>query len=166
MAEYTLPHFGALDIENLEEFYLTDIESNGNTVHVDLNFETQSLDTDTMDKVKTFIDSIERINILNNKHITNDFNDEDGDTVRVYMDHHIEELDSAEISNLINFDDTKIEPTKQLLSKLRLVRVGIYPQNEDFFASFDYSIGMDLTDYLIVIYTDEHGQLQDMVMES
>jgi hypothetical protein len=46
-----------------------------------------------------------------------------------------------------------------------LVRIGIYPQSEDFFASFDYSIGMDLTDYLVVIYTDKNGGVEDLVME-
>jgi len=166
MAEYTLPHFGAIDIDNLEEYYLVTIESNGKTIHLDLNFEEQSIDTDTLEDIKTFIERIDAIDKINAKHLANDFHDEDGETVKLYMEHHLEELDQSQLSTLVNFEDTKTDPALQLLSKLNLVRIGIYPQSEDFFASFDYSIGLDLTDYLVVIYTDKNGGVEDMVMES
>jgi len=52
------------------------------------------------------------------------------------------------------------------LTKLKLIRVGLYPTSEDNFAIFDYSIGEEITDYLVVINTDENGQLDYMTMES
>ena len=55
---------------------------------------------------------------------------------------------------------------KLLLKKLHLVRVGLYPDSEEQFAIFDYSIGKDLTNYLVVINTDENGNLDYMTMES
>ena len=53
-----------------------------------------------------------------------------------------------------------------LLKKLHLVRVGLYPDSKDQFAIFDYSIGKELTNYLVVINTDENGNLEYMTMES
>ncbi|NTD99841.1 DUF2004 domain-containing protein [Agrobacterium tumefaciens] len=166
MAEYALPYFGNLPTENLEEYYDVDIELNGNEIQVDLNFEHQTVDTLILDKVKNFIEKLEKFDKLNKTYILNDYNDEDGDTVKFYLEHHLEEVDKEELTKLVNFDDTITEPEQQLLSKLKLVRVGLYPDNEDNFAIFDYSIGEDITNYLVVINTDENGQLDYMTMES
>lgn len=166
MAEYTLPHFGTLPIGNLESYYDVDTELNGNDIQIDLNFENESIDTSTMDKIKSFIENIEKFDKLNLSYIQNDFNDDDGETVKIYLDHHLEEVDHDELAELINFGDNAIELNQQLMTKLKLVRVGLYPENEDYFATFDYSIGKDITDYLVVINTDKDGQLVYMTMES
>lgn len=166
MSEYALPYFGNLPIENLEEYYNVDIELNGNKILVDLNFEHQTVDTLILDKIKNFIEKLEKFDKLNKTYILNDYNDEDGDTVKFYLEHHLEEVDKEELTKLVNFDDRITEPEKQLLSKLKLVRVGLSPDNEDNFAIFDYSIGKDITNYLVVINTDENGELDYMTMES
>jgi hypothetical protein len=166
MTEYTLPHFGQLATENLEEYYDVDIVFNGNEIQIDLNFENKAIDIATMDKVKNFIENIEKFDILNKNYILDDYNDEEGDTVKFYLEDHLEEIGKDELSTLINFDDTTIELEQQLLAKLKLVRVGLYPESEDNFAIFDYSIGQDITNYLVVINTDENGQLEYMTMES
>jgi len=166
MAEYALPYFGNLPTENLEEYYNVDIELNGNEIQVDLNFENQTVDILILNKIKNFIEKLEKFDKLNKTYILNDYNDENGDTVKFYLEHHLEELDKEELTKLVNFDDTVTEPEQQLLSKLKLVRVGLYPDNEDNFAIFDYSIGKDITNYLVVINTDENGQLDYMTMES
>ena len=128
MAEYALPYFGNLPTENLEEYYNVDIELNGNKIQVDLNFEHQTVDTLILDKIKNFIEKLEKFDKLNKTYILNDYNDEDGDTVKFYLEHHLEEVDKEELTKLVNFDDTITEPEQQLLSKLKLVRVGLYPE--------------------------------------
>lgn len=166
MAEYTLPHFGNLSTENLKDYYDIDIDFNGTQIQIDLNFENDTIDTLTMDKIKNFIENIDKFDKLNKNYILNDYNDEDGETVKLYLEHHLEEVGKEELSTLINFDDTITEPEKQLLEKLKLVRVGIYPHDEENFAIFDYSIGREITQYLVVINTDENGELEYMTMES
>jgi hypothetical protein len=166
MTEYTLPHFGKLSIENLEEYYNVDIEFNGDEIQIDLNFEDKAIDTSTMDKVKIFIENIDELDKLNKTYIYNDYNDEDGDTVKFYLEHHLDEISEEEISILVNFEDILKEPEQQLLTKLKLVRVGLYPHDEYNFAIFDYTIGREFTDYLVVVKTDENGQLDYMTMES
>lgn len=166
MTDYTLPHFGKLATENLEEYYDVNIELDGNEIQIDLNFDSKTIDTITMDKVKNFIENIEKYDKLNKTYILNDYNDEDGDTVKSYLEHHLEEVEKEELSSLINFDDKTTEPELQLLKKLKLIRIGLYPDNEDNFAIFDYSIGEEITNYLVVINTDEQGQLDYMTMES
>ena len=162
----TLPHFGPLDTTSLEEYYATEISYNNTQIQIDLNFGDKNIELERFETVKDFIDNI-RIHDLNNrKYIDTDYNDEEGDTVKFYLEHHLEELGENELSTLIDLNSKKSDHEKQLKDKLHLVRVGIYPKGEDQFATFDYSIGTDITDTLIVIDTDENGNLVYMTMES
>lgn len=166
MKEYILPHFGTLSTEKLEEYYSVNMDFNGNEIQIDLNFENKNIDAPQLDRVKSFLENIEKFDKLNKTYIMDDYHNEDGETVKFYLEHHLEEVGKDELSTLINFDDSTTQPEQQLLTKLELVRVGIYPDSEDNFAISDYSIGEDLTNYLVVINTDENGQLDYMAMES
>lgn len=53
MKEYTLPHFGPLSTENLEEYYDVNIDFKGNEIQVDLNFENKNIELSKLNKVKT-----------------------------------------------------------------------------------------------------------------
>ncbi|AZB00233.1 DUF2004 domain-containing protein [Chryseobacterium joostei] len=166
MAEYTLPYFGQLSTDNVEEYYDVNIDFNGNEIQVDLNFESESTDGTKLDQVKNYLENIEKFNRLAKSYILEDYHNEEGDTVKFYLEHHLEEVEQEELSTLINFDDVTVEPEKQLLKKLELVRIGLYPDNEEGFAILDYSIGKEITNYLVVINTDQNGQLDYMAMES
>ncbi len=166
MANFKLPPFGIVDSEDLEEYYNTVIDFNKTEIQVDLNFESKTIEIERLENVKRFIENI-RIHDLNNKkHIENDFNDEDGDTVQEYLEHHIEDLPTDDLQHLIGSNAKSAEQPRLLLKKLHLVRVGLYPHSKDQFAIFDYSLGQELTNYLIVISTDENGNLDYLTMES
>lgn len=166
MANYTLPHFGQLDLTNLDEFYNVNMEFNGQEIQIDLNFENKSINTKSLDMAKTFIENITDFDKKNKKYIEQDYADEDSDTVKTYVEHHLEEIDKAELIGLVDFENKKMSPEQQLVKALRLVRLGLYPDSEDQFAIFDYSIGQELTQYLVVINTDQNGKLDYMTMES
>lgn len=166
MANYTLPHFGQLDLTNLDEFYNVNMEFNGQEIQIDLNFENKSIDTKSLDIAKKFILNIADFDKKNKKYIEKDYADEDSDTVKTYVEHHLEEVDKAELTGLVDFENKKMSPEQQLVKALRLVRLGLYPDSEDQFAIFDYSIGQELTQYLVVINTDQNGKLDYMTMES
>jgi hypothetical protein len=126
MANFKLPHFGVLNPAALEEYYDVDIDFNNKQIQVDLNFENKTIDVERLEMVQRFIENI-RIHDLNNKkHIEADFADEDGDTVREYLEHHIEELATDELNQLIGFNTKTVDQPKLLLKKLYLTRVGLY----------------------------------------
>lgn len=166
MAEYLLPYFGQLSTDNVEEYYDVNIDFNGNEIQVDLNFESKNTDAAKLDQVKNYLENIETYNKLAKSYLLEDYHNEEGDTVKFYLEHHLEEVEQDELSTLINFDDVTVEPEQQLLTKLELVRIGLYPDNEEGFAILDYSIGKEITNYLVVINTDQNGQLDYMAMES
>jgi len=165
MANYTLPPFGNLDIDLLEDFYHVDIELNGNDVQLDLNFDETSIDPAKLELAKSFIEKLDTFDKQNKVLIQQTYTNEEDDVVKKYVEHHLKELDDETLSGLIDFDNTSIEPAQQLVNKLKLVRVGLYPETEPQFATFDYSIGTDLTDYLVVVNTNQLGELDYMTME-
>ena len=166
MATFILPHFGPIDPNDLEEYYDTDIPFNGMTIQIDLNFETKTIEPKRLDTAKHFIDNIRIYDINNKGYIASDYNNKDGDTVRFYLQHHLEELGTTELAALLPRGSKAVDYEKLLLQKLHLVRVGIYPDSAKEFAIFDYTIGSDITDDLVVIFTDENGNLDYMTMES
>ncbi len=166
MSNFKLPYFGVLDPNALEEYYDTEFDFNNTQVQVDLNFENKVIESSRLEIVKHFIENIRIHDIKNKKYIEDDFNEEDGDTVREYLEHHIEELATDDLHQLIGSNAKTIDQPKLLLKKLHLIRVGLYPDSEDQFAIFDYSIGQELTDHLVVVSTDENGNMDYITMES
>lgn len=166
MANFKLPYFGNIDNTSLDDYYATDIDFNGLEIQIDLNFENHTIDIKRLEIVKHFMENL-RIHDLNNKrYLQSDFDDKEADTVRVYLKNHLEELGTDELIELIGRGTKTIDQPKLLLKKLHLISVGLYPDNEAAFAIFDYTIGKELTNYLVAIYTDENGNLDYLSMES
>lgn len=166
MANIKLPYFGNLDNGSLEEYYDAGIDFNGKEIQIDLNFEHHTIDIKRLEIVKHFIENL-RIHDLNNKrYLQNDFDDKDADNVRFYVEKLLEETGTDELAELIGRGTKTIDQPRLLLKKLQLVRVGLYPDSETSFAVFDYTIGKELTDYLVVINTDENGNLDNISIEN
>lgn len=168
MAEYFLPHFGKLQTDNLEEYYDADIEFNGNEIQIDLNFEKKTIDIETLDAIKDFIDNIHHFDKQNQSYIKSDFDDENGETVKEYVTFHIEEL-GEDFLRQIDISAGEADIEEQFLTKLHLTRVGIYPDGKydtSYFAVFDYTVDKYLTDQLIVVITDRKGNLDHLTWES
>jgi len=166
MAAFTLPYFGSINPASLEEYYEVDIKFEGNEVQIDLNFENKEIDPSKLETLRKFLENIEELDKQNKGYINKDYKDKNGDTVKFYLEHHLEEIDEETLSSLIDFNNKSIEPEKQLLSKLHLIRIGLHPDNDEAFAIFDYSIDPEFTNYLVVIHTDKNGKLDYMTMES
>ena len=126
MSAYTLPHFGEIDNSNLEEYYDVEIKFNGKEVDLDLNFEKKEVDPARLDIVKRFLDNLPEFEQKNKKYIDQDFKNEHADTVATYVEHHLEELDEDELKDIIDFENETIEPEKQFINALHLVRVGFF----------------------------------------
>ena len=166
MAKYVLPHFGQLDTEKLEEYYDTKIIYDDREIMLDLNFDNHTIDISRLDIAKKFLAQLADYDFKNKRYIEQDYHDKEADTVREYIEHHLEELGEDELNELINPANKKNPQHEQLLKRLHLVRMGLYPDSEDQFAIFDYSIGRDLTQYLVVLFLDEFGNLAYITMES
>ena len=166
MAKYLFPGVGGLDTENLESEYNGAINFYGREIRIDLNFEAFQIGVDKLDSAKAILINIEDMDKKNKQYMEADYLDIHKDTVKSYLEHHLKEIDHKDLSDLINFEENAMSNEEQLIKELKLVRVGLYPENEDQFAVFDYTIGEELTQYLIVVNLEKDGQLESLSMES
>lgn len=166
--KYKLPHFEEIDITHLDEYYNVEIEQNGQKIRLDLNFEGKETEIQLFDKIKKVIENIESENSKNRTYIASDFNNENGDTVKEFLKFHTEQL-AEELSEIVNFQDKSNIPEKQLMEKLKLDRIGFYPDGKygtESFAVFDYVVDRELSDQIIVVNIDKDGKLLNLAWES
>ncbi|WP_044212469.1 DUF2004 domain-containing protein [Flammeovirga sp. OC4] len=166
--KYKLPHFEEIDLIQLDEYYNVEIEHKGHKIGIDLNFEGKEIETQLFDEIKKIIENIESEDSKNRTYITSDFKDENGDTVKEYLEFHIEEL-AEELSGIVNFQDKSNSPEKQLLEKLKLGRIGFYPDGKygsESFVVFDYIVDRELSDQIVVVNIDKEGKLINLAWES
>ena len=165
MAHYSLPLFDEIDLDDLEEYYDAEMEFEGKTISVDLNLG-ESVEVSRLDRVKEFLGSLAEYDRKNKAYIEEDFNNDEGDTVRTYVTHHLENIPEDEMADLLQSDNKMSSPEIQLMKQIRLIGVGFYPDESDQFAVFDYSLGEELTNYLVVININDKGKMDGMTMES
>ncbi len=166
--------FGALNLEAAKNGYSADYEVemlvNNRPVTVDVNFKSHKITPEKMAQVERFAGNLNDFDEQNQRALFANFNCQkrgEDYSVKEYLEFHLEECAPEELAKLIDFKDKNTAPIKQLLAKLLLVRVGLYPEaEEDSFAVFDYSIGREIADGLIVIYTFENGKISLMTSES
>lgn len=166
MAKIKLPHFGQLDSDHLEDYYDVVIDYNNRELQIDLNFESSLIDAAKLEIARKFIEQFADFDFRNKKYIEADFKNPNGEAVETYIIHHLENLDQDDLDELVDFSNKRIPKEEQLMAKLHLVRLGIYPDSNDQFAVFDYSIGAEITQYILALVIDEFGNLNFISMES
>lgn len=170
--EYMLPYFGPINLADLKEYYHTKIAfpDHDYVIGLDLNFKNKQLESAMADDIANFLSSLEELDKQNHLAIEKDFTDQVGETFG-YIQFLLEELEEKELNKIIgkNKDATPVE--KQLLQKLRLVRLGLYPDDKygsGYFAIFDYSVDIDEQpcNQVLVIKTGKEGTPIEIDWES
>jgi Protein of unknown function (DUF2004) len=169
MKNIELPHFGRINFTQLDEYYAAVTEFNGLTLRLDLNFENKCISEVEIINIKKFLENISAFDVQNKTQIDKDFNDEGEATD--YINFYLDELDEEELRGIIDFENRDKPKEEQLLSKLRLIRVGLYPDRKfgaDYYGVFDYSIeiGGEPCNQLLVVKTDNKGELDHITWES
>lgn len=172
MSNYILPYFGILDLKSLQEHSEAQIVLAGHRVQLDLNFADKAMPAKRMDIAKNIIQHLAEHNTANLLTIRSSMNAESSlegpGAVRAYLEHHMEPVAPEEWAEP---DDAHEEISRQsqmlseTLEKIHLVRVRFYPESEDLFAVFDYSIGRHITEYVLALSLNEKGALESIAME-
>ncbi|MGB4774250.1 MAG: DUF2004 domain-containing protein [Daejeonella sp.] len=164
---YELPHLGKIVINSLKERYEAKTDFNGQKTTLDLNFKGKSIERQSLDTVKKIINNLADYNSAALTVIRDDYNtgdsiyDEDGSrfTVKDYIEDYLGNFDG-------DSEDNNPAIQEAVLSKLQLIRVGFYPENENQFAVFEYTLAVELIDYLIEVfdYTLDEEQEQELIL--
>lgn len=154
---FYLPYLGKIDLEQ-QSRYNTSIDLDNKTIEVDVSFECDEVDDHKIIQIEKFLDRLSAYGLQNLEYIRLDFEKQHG-TAWEYTEYHVSEF-GKEMFSSFSLDDKKSG-----IPKFNLKRVGIYPADESF-AVFDYTFLDFDTDYLLVVKTDEKGELIRIVMES
>ncbi|MDI9877101.1 DUF2004 domain-containing protein [Flectobacillus rivi] len=167
MKTFDLTYFGVINITQLEKDYRTNTIYSSKALNLDINFENESIDEEQALEINHILNNISAIDEENRKQINKDFKKK-GET-RDYITFYLEELFEEELQEIIDYNDKSISKEKQLLNKLILIRVGLYPDNATGYSVvFDYSIEIEgePCNQLLVVKTDIKGKLDHITWES
>lgn len=160
--------YGEINLENLDECYESEIELGGKNVEIDMWFEEETIDKEPIKKADQFLSELTKFYELSKVAIETDL--KQGSIVKEYLEHHLEQIDESELSKLgIDKGSDISSKINQFYQKLELMRVGLYPTYAfdcEEFAVFDFTIGEELTNYLIVVKMSEEGKIIELTTES
>ena len=169
MNAFKLTHFGSLDLAHPKPRYAASFELNGSTIEIDLNIEGTALPLAEAEAADAFVRSLGPYAARAKAFITTELGNKSDTTVKEFLDFHIEEVPEL-------LDPThKLDPHAQLLAKLGLERVGLYPQDKgDGFAVLDFTFEGNhtvngrraITDQIIAVYFDANGTIGHLSHES
>jgi hypothetical protein len=165
MRHIDIPYFGIIDPFSVEEEYSGGLELRNVEVMLDLNFETQWISPDRLQAVKDVLDKITVIDDKNRQLLREQYMDPALHKVRYYLEFLQEKIWRSALEVLVDFSNQSTPPREQMLNSMHLVRAGFYPDLENGFAVFDYSIGYDYTEYVLTLSLNANGELQEITTE-
>lgn len=133
---------------------------------LDLNFERDWIALSKLDDVKKILSRLVTMDEKNRQYLYKEFMDQEGTIVRFYLKYHLEKVWRGTLEKIIDFNNNALTPIDQLFKRLRLERVGFYPENDEVFAVFDYCIDPHYSETVITLNFNQQGRLQEILMEA
>lgn len=165
MSKTTLLYFGEIDRSQVKDEYISALTYEGKKIKIDLNFfDEEGASDEVLEKVQKFLGAVEEHIRNAYKYLADDYEAE-GETYG-YIEHHMDELEENVLAEIIPGYQADLHQDDELFEKLHLQRIGIFPEDDDEFAVFDFSIGTKHTDYLIAIFINQDGEVVDLGIES
>ena len=170
-----LPLFGNITLENTDWEYkynsnLWGYEFNGNPVDLDVNFV--EVTEENVKKVSKTFNFLEELNNIGIESIIRDF-EEEGEAnyyIKEWNGDIFEQIFSKEeFEEFIKDTDSEQNIEERLLSKLRLVRFGVYAESDDSYVTMDYAFGYDIDrgfrDNMLIVKLNEDYEVCEIVTE-
>ena len=175
MINIELPIFGNITLRNVNceykyQFDLQKYEFNGNLVDLDVNFI--EVTEESVNKVSKALNYLEELNKIGIEGFMRDFSEE-GET-KYYIEEWNGDIfgqifSEEEFEDFIKDTDREKNIEERLLSKLRLVRLGIYAESDDYFVTMDYAFGYDIDkgfrDDMLVVKLNQEYEVCDISNE-
>ena len=158
-----ITYFGEVEINSPQEYNEGQIVIDNRQIKLDLNFYDGVPEYDWVAEYENYIKDLEQHKADVEAAIRADY--EDGGDVKEYVDFHLEELDASIIDKVLVGTDASKSKEERLWTALKLKRIGFYPGNENY-AVWDYTIGREITDLLVVVNTDSTGKINYVTWEN
>ncbi len=161
---YSLPYFGAVDPEELNEYYDLQTEFGGQKLTLDLNFDEASIAIQKLDQLRIRLESLPALLKQAWEAVRESF--KQGQDASVYIDQHIGLIDAPELQNGLQKADALLSDVEKLFAQVHPIRIGLYPEDEENYFLLDFSLGKVLTNDLIVVVMSVDEKLRYVTLES
>lgn len=170
-----LPLFGKVTLENTNWEYkyrygIWEYNFNENPIDLDVNFI--EVTDDTIEQVSRALNDLEMLNKIGIESFSRDF--EEGGETESYIEEWNGDIfgqifTEDEFEEFIKGTDKEKSIEERLLSKLKLVRFGVYAESEDSFVTMDYAFGYDMDkgfrDDMLVVKLNRNYEVCDISNE-
>lgn len=156
-----ITYFNEFDPQN--DYAETTIILDGKEVELDLNCEEVIGSTDWIPEYEKYVVQLERIKKDILQYINNDFIEEG--LTKEWITFHLEEIDEEYIDALLKNAKQFLNKEEQVLSLLRLRRIGLYPEYEGY-AIWDFVLDDEVSDEILTLQTDINGNILNIAWES
>jgi hypothetical protein len=145
------PLLGTIDPSS-PGFWDATITFSGRGVFFDLTIDGEELTAADFRDLPQTPEDLEPLDRAARRAILEDARSQDEDAAAIlYVTHHHRLLSSADFERLFGADRPDLRNLEPLLARLALVRVGLYPEDEDQRILLDYAIDPDVTDYRLSV---------------
>ena len=158
------PMFGDVDLGTTGTWDAT-LDLAGHEIDVDMTLHEPSSAAADIQERLSLLDRLPLLDRLARVAMADESRDGEGSTTALYISHHRQELSPDGWTQFFGAIDRTSTDAETFLAHLQLVRVGLYPADEDRCLLLDYTLG-EVTNYLLSASFDSAGQLVAVDMES
>ncbi len=165
MANYEIPYFGALNLQELEAYTTQTIELKNRSVILDMNLLSgNSVSEEEMKVIKGFLLNLEAYTNQISTILPTDYAAR-GATYD-YMEDFLRELDDEDLISVLHGTDEELPTEDRMLQKFYIKRISFYPEKEDeLLAVLDYAISGNITEDALVVMINKQMKLKGIVIE-
>lgn len=118
-----------------------------------------------LDRVAVFVSELPAIDAAAREALGEDYEAGPDSAAFGYLDHHLDELDPKVARRIFGVEPDAVD-LHAFMRAAKLVRVGLYPSEIDRCAVLDYTIGRDVTQYVLSVAFDGERVVTSIDMES
>jgi hypothetical protein len=165
MANYEIPYFGALNLQQLEAYATETIEFKNRSVTIDMNLlNGNSVSEAEMKVIKGFLENLESYTNQIGTILPTDYSAR-GATYD-YMEEFLRELDDEDLLSALHGTDEELSTEERMFQKFYIKRISFYPEKEDeLLAVIDYAISGNVTEDVLVVMLNKQMKLKGIVIE-
>lgn len=159
-----LKYFPEIDLNQLEDYYSTEIEIDHSRIELELNFESEEPSEADIKRLNDCLNALETLIKRSWQSILEDY--QKGEEVAEFISFHLEDIPADDLEELLQGTDPKRSTEDRFLQTLRLEGIALYSDSPESYLVLDWMTDPDVSNYILVLSYNEDLELEEIGFES